>query len=216
MTDQPKWTINLIEPDETAYVLDLLLDRAEWLKSIGSDQWANFAESRDRLLRDITPDRTWLLRDYTSGDPLGTITFTDADRDFWTPTEIAVPALYLSKLATSTKPEAHGLGRVLLSFAVWWASSSCQYSEVRLDAWKTSTKLHRYYEREGFRHIRTVQVPGRRSGALFSRPVQPFPGGPGRQPRPPYLAVGGRPLAFGPRPHTYEEGEREHRGASQP
>lgn len=213
---QPKWTINLITPGESADVLELLLERADWLKSIGSDQWFNFAESRDRLERGISPDRTWILRDYVTGKALGTITFVDADPDFWTPEELTTPALYLGKLATSTSKEAHGLGEVLLQFATWWASSSWQYEEVRFDAWKTSTELHRYYQRQGFEYLRTVEVPGRRSGSLFSRPVCRWPGGAGRQPRPPGLAVGGRPLAFGSRHEVEEPGDREHRGAGQP
>jgi hypothetical protein len=42
---------------------------------------------------------------------------------------------------------------------------------VRLNCWTTNTLLHAYYEANGYEHIRTVDVPGRMSGALFQRPA---------------------------------------------
>ncbi|HYU83619.1 MAG TPA: GNAT family N-acetyltransferase [Kribbellaceae bacterium] len=40
---------------------------------------------------------------------------------------------------------------------------------LRLNCWSTNTRLHAYYVALGFRHVRTVDVPGRMSGALFKR-----------------------------------------------
>jgi GNAT superfamily N-acetyltransferase len=42
---------------------------------------------------------------------------------------------------------------------------------LRLDAWKGNTALHRYYERHGFTHVRTVDLWHRGSGSLFQRPT---------------------------------------------
>ncbi|MCX4387635.1 hypothetical protein OG777_11920 [Micromonospora peucetia] len=42
---------------------------------------------------------------------------------------------------------------------------------LRLNAWKANAALHCYYLGQGFRHVRTVDVPGRNSGALFERPI---------------------------------------------
>ena len=42
---------------------------------------------------------------------------------------------------------------------------------VRLDCWRTNTALHAYYLARHFQHLRTVEVPGRGSGALFQRPA---------------------------------------------
>ncbi|QWF86086.1 GNAT family N-acetyltransferase [Amycolatopsis sp. CA-230715] len=171
MSDYPQWTISRASAHECPEVLALLLGRAEWLKRRGSDQWSNFADSQERLASIISAGRTWLLREDSSGTAVGTITFVDADSDFWTPSEQAVPALYLAKLATDPTGSGRGLGRLLLHFALYRAWSDSSIREVRFDAWKTATGLHEYYRREGWTHLRTVDVPGRRSGALFSRPV---------------------------------------------
>ena len=44
---------------------------------------------------------------------------------------------------------------------------------LRLDAWRTSDRLHAYYRRHGFTHMRTVDLPHRGSGAIFQRRVRP-------------------------------------------
>lgn len=41
---------------------------------------------------------------------------------------------------------------------------------LRLDAWKSNPGLHRYYLSQGFQLVRVVDLPHRRSGALFERP----------------------------------------------
>lgn len=40
---------------------------------------------------------------------------------------------------------------------------------VRIDTWRTNTGLHAYYERLGFRHVRTEAPSHRRSGWLAQR-----------------------------------------------
>jgi hypothetical protein len=42
---------------------------------------------------------------------------------------------------------------------------------LRVDAWKTNPDLGRYYESQSFAHVRTVDLPHRRSGALYQRPA---------------------------------------------
>jgi hypothetical protein len=42
---------------------------------------------------------------------------------------------------------------------------------IRLNCWSTNTRLHAYYIAHGFKHVRTADVPGRMSGALFQREV---------------------------------------------
>jgi hypothetical protein len=56
---------------------------------------------------------------------------------------------------------------------------------VRIDTWRTNTRLHAYYERLGFKRLRTEVPPHRRSGWLAQRsagevtmPHTPLPAGP--------------------------------------
>ncbi|WP_326960496.1 GNAT family N-acetyltransferase [Amycolatopsis sp. NBC_01286] len=195
-------------------VLDLLLSRAAWLKSRGSDQWYNFDEKQDELEQVVSKGHTWLMRDGAAGTPLGTITFTDADPDFWTFDEQRTPALYLAKLATDPEIAGRGLGRTLLQFALFEAAAN-RVDEVRFDVWKTAYDLQRYYEREGWSHLRTVDLPHRNSGALFSRKVvKPVYNRPpiGLEVRP---FTSAKSSSSSQTRTTWEPGEREHGGSGE-
>lgn len=45
-----------------------------------------------------------------------------------------------------------------------------KYQTVRLDVWRASAGLHEYYNKLGWKHVRTVELDHRRSGALFAHP----------------------------------------------
>jgi GNAT superfamily N-acetyltransferase len=125
------------------------------------------------MVQSIAAKQTLLLRDANSFEPLGTITFsTEGDPDFWTEEERAVPSLYLAKLATRTDSAGQGLGRLMLDYALYYAVAQ-RLKEVRMDVWKTATNLHEYYRMQGWTYLRTVEKPGRFSGALFTRHVEP-------------------------------------------
>ena len=98
-----------------------------------------------------------------------TILSDDGDTDFWTPQELTEPAFYVSKVAAVDGYP--GLGSALLDWCGWQAARRGG-ELLRLDAWRTNPDLHRYYLTRGFRHVRTVEVPGRNSGALFERPAR--------------------------------------------
>lgn len=167
-------TIWTASPSELATVMDLLNARVAWLRERGSDQWSTYERWEPEMAESIDEHRTWLLRDRRN-EPVGTITLsTEGDPDFWTVDERHVPALYPAKLATRLDVRGQHLGRLLLDFARYMAVAQ-RLQEVRLDVWKTSAELHRYYEREGWKYLRTVEKPGRFSGALFTRHVVPPP-----------------------------------------
>lgn len=109
--------------------------------------------------------RTWLAVDDT-GRVIGSISLGNADPDSWTAAEQADPALYLYKVM-SVVP---GTGRVLLGHAEYRALIFGM-DRLRLDCRRDDLRLQAYWQAHGFRHIRTVTVPGRRSGALFERPL---------------------------------------------
>lgn len=172
MTDQagPKWRyIRSAELADHADVVAILRARTRWLADRGSDQWSTRQEVLDERMADrIRRGETWVVTEQDR-QVIATISVTQrADPDFWTEDERAVPALYLSRMATDPTQAGQGLGRLMLAWAVREAARQ-GLIEARLDAWRTATGLHDYYRAQGWTHVRTVDVPGRYSGALFSR-----------------------------------------------
>lgn len=145
-------------------VMYLLNARIAWLRDRGSMQWST-RDFRPIMTETIRAGHTWLL--YEGARPLATLTMsTIGDPDFWTPSELATPALYLSKLATDPAIKGRGLGALLIDWANAYAHS-WGVSVVRWDVWRTNQDLQDYYDRLGSRHVRTLDVPGRWSGALY-------------------------------------------------
>lgn len=157
-------------PEELPDVMTLIDERRRWLRERGIDQWNVGREFKTRMANAIDRHEVWLLRD--DGAPLATLTMTPkGDPDFWTSDELQEPALYLGKMATTVERGGQGLGALLLSWARDRAAR-CGFNVLRWDVWKTNTNLLRYYCSAGARHIRTVDVPGRWSGALFELSAQ--------------------------------------------
>jgi GNAT superfamily N-acetyltransferase len=167
------YKIHQASPAELDDVVRLIEQRQQWLRDQGSDQWSvERTPLRERMAANIDRGRTWLLTNLARR-PLGTITvFREADPDFWTPSEAAVPALYLARLASDPASRGAGIGSVMLRWSLNKAFRN-HLAEVRFDAWKTSAGLHRYYQQQGWTYLRTVDRPGRFSGALFARPAEP-------------------------------------------
>jgi GNAT superfamily N-acetyltransferase len=141
----------------------LVLGRLTWLGGRGLDQWST--RDQGAAVRDsIAAGRTWVLCD--GPQVVGTLALsTTADPDFWTEQDRAVPALYVTKMATALDQAGHGLGDLLLD-CVAAHGRARGVSVLRWDAWRTNPELHRYYAAlSGVRHVRTV--PGLASGALF-------------------------------------------------
>ena len=68
-----------------------------------------------------------------------------------------------------------GIGRALLDWA-GRRTLADGLRRLRLDCAKTNAALQGYYRSLGFRHVRTVDLPHRASGALFERPAGAFGG----------------------------------------
>jgi GNAT superfamily N-acetyltransferase len=173
MTDQ-SYVLRKAESAELDTVMGLLRERVEWLRDRGSDQWSSWTTWQATKIQPALDDgHVWLLLD---GDEfIGTITVEfRGDGDFWSPQECAEPAAYLSKLAIRLDHAGNELGALLTDWARDYAyRRGCKV--VRLDAWKTNAQLQAYYADRGWKHLRTVDAPGRRSGSLFELYVRPLP-----------------------------------------
>lgn len=157
-------------PDDLPDVTALLDARRRWLQERGIDQWNVGREFETRMAGAIDRHEAWLLRD--DGAPIATLTMTpEGDPDFWTSDELQEFALYLGKMATAMGRSGEGLGALMLSWARDRAARS-GFNVLRWDVWKTNKKLLHYYCSVGARYIRTVEVPGRWSGALFEISAQ--------------------------------------------
>ncbi len=169
----PQFVVRQAHADELDTVLTLLRERVEWLRARGSDQWSTWETWRAKVRHALEGGSVWLLLDGT--DPVGTLTLEfQGDPDFWDQEELAEPAAYLSKLAVRLDHAGQELGVLLTDWASDYAyRRGCKFT--RLDAWKTNQELHTYYGARGWRHLRTVDAPRRRSGSLFQSPVRPLP-----------------------------------------
>lgn len=147
-------------------VVQLWEHAAEWLRSRGIDQW-QYPPRADRIKENVQAGECWIIED--AAVPVATITVdAHADSDFWSSEEAAEPALYVHRMAVRRDVSGSGLGSAMLD----WAGQQAQAQGkawLRLDAWRSNTELHAYYQRQGFTHLRTVDAAGRSSGALFQR-----------------------------------------------
>ncbi|MFG1702261.1 GNAT family N-acetyltransferase [Nonomuraea sp. M3C6] len=167
------------EPSDLPGVLTLLADTAEWLYSQGVRQWPRGGFGPERIEPLIEERVLFLLDDELryldpdeSAPPVATMALDDhADPEFWTPSDDPSSALYIHKLTVARPWSGSGLGDALLD----WAGASAYAAglpQLRLDCAKGNRRLQDYYRSRGFRHVRTVDLPHRSSGALFERPSE--------------------------------------------
>lgn len=161
-------TIRPATADDLNDVLALLNATSRWLKSRGLDQWGNGFDP-ERIGPMIDRREMYILHE--GAVPIATAAMsTDGDTDFWTPTELAENAAYLSKVTIARDQAGVGLGAMLFRWLVDRAARNGA-DLVRLDAWRTNRDLHGYYERTGWSYVRTVEREHRRSGTLFQKPA---------------------------------------------
>lgn len=166
-------TIRLARQDDLPVVHRLIHAAADWIHGRGYDQWPHESPTLgyERLGQQIERGETYLLIDRQ--EPVATIAVSaEGDPDFWSESELAESAVYLSKAAVAVNRRGQDIGSMMMRWVVDKAyRSGVRYA--RLDAWKTNPELQDYYRRRGWHYLRTVELPHRRSGALFERRADP-------------------------------------------
>lgn len=146
-------------------VMSLINQRIEWLRRSGNDQWNTGRTFEDRILESIQRGETWIIHD--DNQAIATLSLTTVgDGDFWTTQELEQSALYLGKMASSLARRGENLGLLMLHWAQDHAAR-LGIPLIRWDVWKTNERLQKYYRDNGGKYLRSVEAPGRWSGALF-------------------------------------------------
>lgn len=164
-----------LRPAAAEDVPALLALRAEaegWLRTKGTDQWSD-PETGERAISkwraSIDEGRAWVVVG-ESDEVLATVSRGPVDRDFWTDDDRPETALYLYKLMVARDASGRQLGARVIDWMSRLAALEGR-TWVRIDTWRTNTGLHAYYERLGFKHVRTEAPSHRRSGWLAQRPA---------------------------------------------
>ncbi|TCO45544.1 putative N-acetyltransferase YhbS [Kribbella antiqua] len=144
-------------------------EAGEWLATKDTDQYRgglDMAKVHANIDRDFDnyPFVGWEV----DGEVVAMMALIDPESDFWSPEELAQPQIYISRFFVVE--HGKGYGDALLR-AVEDLAREQGKSWVRMNVWSTNTKLHDYYLKRGYDHIRTCQVPGRMSGALFQKRI---------------------------------------------
>ncbi|MCX4826442.1 GNAT family N-acetyltransferase [Streptomyces sp. NBC_01142] len=161
---------------ETADIPRLIqfrVDAANWLRDQGSDQWST-PYPPELLTESVLAGEAFLFRPSPSAPPVATVTLDQrAEPALWTEDEIREPSFYVHKLTLARPGGGDRLGARILDWCGDQAARSGM-KWLRLDAWTTNPRLHGYYERLGFTHVRTVNGPAAYgSGWVAQRPAEP-------------------------------------------
>lgn len=173
MKSTPTEFLRPARAEDVPALMALRTEAEEWLSSKGTDQWSDpetGAKAITKWRASIDEGRAWVVTE-ESGKVLGTVSRGPIDRDFWTDEDHPETAFYLYKLIVAREAAGRHLGARLID----WASSLAAVEGrdwVRIDTWRTNERLHSYYERLGFQHVRTETPSHRRSGWLAQRPVK--------------------------------------------
>lgn len=162
--------IRLATDTDIPDIVRLRREAAEWLSSLGSDQWSNGIDEDEftrRVQESIHSNETWVAVD--NDQVLGTIAIdSHTNPGLWSSEEMQNSLIIHRMIKTRGAPE--GLGADLLHHAEHVATQNGAHW-LRLDAWTTNIALHEYYRRAGFEHVRTIEGHHTQSAALFARRV---------------------------------------------
>ncbi|MBF4616431.1 GNAT family N-acetyltransferase [Curtobacterium sp. VKM Ac-1376] len=145
-------TVETATPADVTAAQVLIDGAKQWLRSRGIDQW-----------QDPVPDAV-LLRDAEQGNlfvvrqdqvVVAMVTVSDSDSETWGME--SSPAVYVHRLAVAQTHRGSRLGQRLLAW-VEARGADRGAAFVRLDCATDNPGLRRFYEQQGFRHVRDVTV----------------------------------------------------------
>lgn len=157
-----------LDDSHRALVHQIRTDAEEWLEERNIDQYRHGVDPavvRSNIDRQI--DAGQFFGWQVDGRIVAIVALTEPD-DLWSDAERAEPQTYIGRLYVSGTEHGKGHGATVVE-TVASAARDRGDKWLRLNVWSTNTRLHAYYEALGFRHVRTVDKPGRMSGALFER-----------------------------------------------
>ena len=148
--------------DDHDVIVGLIDAAAQWLRATkDTDQWTQPWRSEEdrsnRIRRDLTAGKTWLLHD--SGLAVATITADPEDYPIWPADQQREPAVYVRRLVVRRDHAGRRLGTTLLDWAGLRAREAYGAKWIRVDVWRTNKELHNYYERPGLQVLRRVPRP---------------------------------------------------------
>jgi GNAT superfamily N-acetyltransferase len=156
-------------------IIALRDEASAWLATRGIDQWRQPWPSHDamadRIAASIDAGETWMVHD--GGRVVATVAVDRyADPGLWTPSQRDEPAHYIHRLIVRRSNARTGIGAAILDWTDHRAASE-HVRWLRIDVWTDNVGLQDYYRRRGFVYVRTSDLAGYPSGALFQRPVDP-------------------------------------------
>ncbi|MBB6001347.1 ribosomal protein S18 acetylase RimI-like enzyme [Streptomonospora salina] len=160
--------IRVAGPEDLDALIGLRIESETWLHAAGIQQWTNRERGIRNLREGVDAGVTYVVGN--DSVVVATLTLNGPDPDFWTAEDDPESALYLYKLMITGTHRGTGLGDKLMDWACAQAEERGK-QWLRLDCWRDNLALQDYYQRRGFDHVRTVEVEGRGSGALFQRPA---------------------------------------------
>lgn len=156
--------------DEAEQVSDLLAGVSGWLASRGIAWLRTFPGPIPERIR---RGEVWSALMGHDGPLVATVSVDEVpDPELWGPQ--SNNACYVHRLAVKRSFAGKDIGAALLDFASDLAVRQ-RLRWVRLDCNKDNQQLQNYYRRNGFTHVRTVDLPHRISGALFEREAHRYP-----------------------------------------
>lgn len=169
--DQPQvYYLRRARRDDIADVVGLRIEAEKWLAGAGIEQWTVRTTGEENIRAYVDRGTTYVVGD-TQGKSVASLTIDGGDPQFWSTEELGESAAYLYKFMVGPGHRGTGLGDALLQWACR-RIGELDIPVLRLDCWKTNTKLHKYYLDRGFVHVDTRDAVGRMSGALFERLVE--------------------------------------------
>ncbi|MGW4694747.1 GNAT family N-acetyltransferase [Kitasatospora cineracea] len=164
------YQVRLATPDDVPALMEMRTEAEQWLAEMGIDQWSDpdlGERAMQSWLKRIELGSTWVVLNGSSRIA-ATVSRGRADMDFWNETDDPHSAFYIYKLIVSRAEAGNHLGARILDWASVIAAAEGK-AWLRLDVWRNNKGLQKYYEKNGFAHVRTEAPSHRLSGWLGQR-----------------------------------------------